>query len=78
MWYRNFFNVIYLGGALATAGLGAYASIQVSVFPISVAAVVVLLVEEGDLRSLGTVSGAARSCFILFVLVVQLLYSAAP
>jgi hypothetical protein len=27
-WYRNIFNVIYLGGALATAGLGAYASIQ--------------------------------------------------
>ncbi|KAG0645681.1 hypothetical protein D0Z07_8572 [Hyphodiscus hymeniophilus] len=28
MWYRNVFNVIYLGGALATAGLGAYSSIE--------------------------------------------------
>jgi hypothetical protein len=28
MWYMNVFNIIYLGGALATAGLGAYASIQ--------------------------------------------------
>lgn len=26
-WYINVFNVIYLGGALATAGLGAYAAI---------------------------------------------------
>jgi hypothetical protein len=28
MWYMNIFNVIYLGGALSTAGLGAYAAIQ--------------------------------------------------
>lgn len=27
-WYMNLWNVIYLGGALATAGLGAYAAIQ--------------------------------------------------
>jgi len=27
-WYMNVFNVFYLGGALATAGLGAYAAIQ--------------------------------------------------
>ena len=27
-WYMNAWNVIYLGGALATAGLGAYAAIQ--------------------------------------------------
>ncbi|MCJ1359787.1 MAG: hypothetical protein MMC33_009790 [Icmadophila ericetorum] len=26
-WYMNIFNVLYLGGALATAGLGAYAAI---------------------------------------------------
>ena len=27
-WYMNVWNIIYLGGALATAGLGAYAAIQ--------------------------------------------------
>ncbi|KAF2095008.1 hypothetical protein NA57DRAFT_68057 [Rhizodiscina lignyota] len=27
-WYMNAWNVIYLGGALATAGLGAYAAVQ--------------------------------------------------
>jgi hypothetical protein len=27
-WYINAFNVIYAGGALATAGLGAYSAIQ--------------------------------------------------
>jgi hypothetical protein len=27
-WYMNVFNAIYLGGALATAGLGAYSAIE--------------------------------------------------